>query len=370
MKHIMATKKDTMGRMRPIKSDDGTWRRRAVSVHSKILRTQPARIIVAPSYSHRTITRMLHDDGKTDRPDTSPAAQPVVAAIFCALFMLAPAKPPARAATAETHSRIDTIAAQAERSPMLSVTEGFFFMGTTRTGHESFSLTQQYDDTEQPQRRIWLAPYEIDRDEVSLSEFLRWLALQHHPVPVELRTVIEHVMTMHALPSDTLARWPALYVTWTEASDFCQAQGKRLPTEAEWEKAARGERGNLFPWGPQPPTPALAMFGQSHVHEIPIVASVRSGNEGRSPYGLHHMAGNAAEWVADWFGIDYYMTMPERDPRGPKNGRYKVIRGGSWKSLPALLRSATRSGAPPDQRAATIGFRCARSVAPSTIPTP
>lgn len=289
------------------------------------------------------------------------AVWPVIAAALSALLMLGSALSPALAATTEIRSRIDAIAAQAEGSPMMPVAEGLFFMGTTRTGHESFSLTLQYDDTEQPQRRIRLDRYEIDRDEVSLSEFLRWLAQQHRPIPVEIHKLIEHVMTVHALPPDTLARWPALYVTWAEASDFCRAQEKRLPTEAEWEKAARGAEGRLFPWGQQPPTPALAMFGQYHVHEIPIVASVRSGEEGRSPYGLHHMAGNAAEWVADWFGIDYYMTMPDRDPHGPATGRYKVIRGGSWKSTPALLRSATRSGAPPDQRAATIGFRCARS---------
>jgi len=253
---------------------------------------------------------------------------------------------------------------------MISVPEGFFLMGTARTGHESFSLTLQYDDTEQPQRRIWLDRYDIDRDEVSLSEFLQWLAQRRRPVPDEIHKLIEHVMTVHALTPDTLSRWPALYVTWTEASDFCRAQGKRLPTEGEWEKAARGEEARLFPWGQQPPTPALAMFGQYHVHEIPIVASVRSGEEGRSPYGLRHMAGNAAEWVADWFGIDYYMTMPDRNPPGLPTGRYKVVRGGSWKSMPALLRTATRSGAPPEQRAATIGFRCARSADAPPTPTP
>ena len=103
------------------------------------------------------------------------------------------------------------------------------------------------------------------------------------------------------------------------------------------------------------------MFGQYHAHEIPIVASVDSGKEGRSPYGLHHMAGNAAEWVEDWLGIDYYATMPDRNPHGPASGRYKVVRGGSWKSAATLLRTATRGGASPNQRAATIGFRCARS---------
>ena len=87
-----------------------------------------------------------------------------------------------------------------------------------------------------------------------------------------------------------------------------------------------------------------------------------SGGEGRSPYGLHHMAGNAAEWIQDWLGLDYYAIMPERNPAGPSTGRYKVVRGGSWKSKPAMLRAATRGGAFPDQRESTIGFRCARSV--------
>jgi formylglycine-generating enzyme required for sulfatase activity len=268
----------------------------------------------------------------------------------------------ATATTNEMHSLVEHIASLANNAPMHTVAEGLFIMGTARTGHEPFSFDLQYDDTEQPQRRVWLNQYEIDRDEVSLGEYLLWLQQQQRHLPEELRKLIDHLTTIHAIPPETLARWPALYVTWSEASDFCRTSEKRLPTEAEWEKAARGNSGNLFPWGQRPPTSALAMFGQYHVHEIPIVAPVDSGEEGRSPYGLHHMAGNAAEWVEDWFGIDYYAIMPDRNPHGPANGRYKVVRGGSWKSAPALLRTATRGGASPDQRAATIGFRCARSV--------
>ena len=261
----------------------------------------------------------------------------------------------------EERSHVEQIAALARSSPMLAVPEGIFLMGTARTSDDSFSLATQYDDTEQPQRRVLLDRFEIDRDEVSLGEYLSWLQRQQRPLPDDVRKLIEHMTAVHAVPPETLARWPALYVTWAEASAFCRAEGKRLPTEAEWEKAARGERGNLFPWGQQPPSPELAKFGQYHVHEIPIVASVERGEEGRSPYGLQHMAGNAAEWVNDWFGIDYYATMPDRNPSGPATGRYKVVRGGSWKSEPALLRTATRGGASPDRRAATIGFRCARS---------
>ncbi len=307
--------------------------------------------------------RNLH---KTD-DSCGPLASRCLLSIAIALF-IGPAT--VFATITKTPLQLDAIAARASHAPMRAVAEGSFLMGTTRTGHELFSLALQYDDTEQPQRRIWLDRYEIDRDEVSLGEYVAWLSQEQRQIPNELRAMIEHVTNVHALPAETLAQWPALYVTWVEASDFCSAQGKRLPTEAEWEKAARGDQGNLFPWGPQPPTAALARFGHSHVHDIPVVAPVKTGEEGRSPYGLHHMAGNAAEWVADWFGIDYYMTMPEHNPTGPATGRYKVVRGGSWKSTPALLRSATRSGASPDQRTATIGFRCARSVTSSTLPTP
>jgi formylglycine-generating enzyme required for sulfatase activity len=268
---------------------------------------------------------------------------------------------PVTAASPPESSPVEQIAALARSSPMVGVAEGPFLMGTARPSDGSYSMATQYDDTEQPQRRVVLGRFEIDRDEVSLGEYLSWLQGQRRSIPDDVRKLIEHMTVVHAVRPETLARWPALYVTWAEASAFCLAQEKRLPTEAEWEKAARGEQGNLFPWGQQPPTPELAKFGQYHVHEIPIVAFVERGEVGRSPYGLHHMAGNAAEWVNDWFGIDYYATMPARDPHGPATGRYKVVRGGSWKSEPVLLRTATRGGASPDRRAATIGFRCARS---------
>ncbi|MBX3235553.1 MAG: SUMF1/EgtB/PvdO family nonheme iron enzyme [Nitrospiraceae bacterium] len=262
----------------------------------------------------------------------------------------------------EPRQRLQAIAALAAESPMVRVDEGPFLMGTPRTIESTFGLELQYDDTEQPQRRVQIDAFEIDRDEVNLGSFLAWLYKTDRTPSELLVKLIDHVAAVHSVSPAVLTRWPALYVTWSEARDYCLSQKKRLPREAEWEKAARGADGKLFPWGSHAPTAELAMFGQYHVHEIPIVAAVDNGLAGQSPYGVRHMAGNAAEWVADWFGIDYYVTMPDRNPPGPTTGRYKVVRGGSWKSTPALLRTSTRSGAAPDQRAATIGFRCARSV--------
>jgi iron(II)-dependent oxidoreductase len=255
---------------------------------------------------------------------------------------------------------LDAIAQLARSSPMVAVREGWFLMGTNLQQGDRSAIAMQFDDTEQPQRRIWLDTFEIDRDEASLSEYLAFLTGQHQSASEELQRLIWHMITVHFLPDYVLARWPALYVTWAEAVEFCRTRGKRLPTEAEWEKAARGSDGNLFPWGNTKPVPGLAMFGQHHVHEIPLVAATDSGEEGQSPYGARHMAGNIAEWVQDWFGTDYYSTMPERNPPGPMSGRYKSLRGGSWKSNPTMLRAATRNGAVPNQRAATIGFRCAK----------
>lgn len=261
----------------------------------------------------------------------------------------------------ELDGHLQGIAKLAQASPGINIPEGWFLMGTVRKDDDPFGLETQYDDTEFPQRRIWLNAYSIDRDEVSMAEYLAFLNIQALPVPDKLRNLIWHLVDVHFLPDYVMARWPAMFVDWKEANQFCQLQAKRLPSEAEWEKAARGTKGNLFPWGSQVPDSDLAVSGLYHVHQIPLVAAVESFEEGRSPYGLSHMAGNVREWVNDWFGPDYYPRMAERNPQGPNEGRYKSVRGGSWRSRQQLLRTATRNGAVPSKRSPNIGFRCAKS---------
>ncbi len=254
----------------------------------------------------------------------------------------------------------------ARLSPMIPIPAGPFLLGSQRVDNDPYGGWTQFDDTELPQHRVWLDTFEMDRDEVSLGEYLAFLQNRELHPSDELQKLLWHVISIHFVSDQTLTRWPALYVTWAEANDLCAAKGGRLPTEAEWEKAARGPDGSPYPWGEAIPNSSLAMFGQHHVHEIPILAAVDSYEEGTSPYGLHHMAGNVAEWVRDWFGFDYYAYMPERNPPGPTIGRYKSVRGGSWKSKRIMLRTATRGGALPAQRVATIGFRCARSSSSGT----
>ena len=258
----------------------------------------------------------------------------------------------------ETH--LHNIAAYAQPSPIIVVPAGWFLMGTHRRDADAFNVDTQYDDTEFPQRRIWLDGFDIDQYEVTLGEFLAFLYQDGRIVSKELQELIWHLIDVHFIPDQVLAPWPALYVTWEEANAFCRAQDKHLPTEAQWEKTARGLDAQVFPWGRKEPSDSLVVFGAYHVHQIPLVAAVDSYPEGQSPFKAYHMAGNVAEWVQDWFGSDYYPTMPERNPKGPKRGRYKSVRGGSWKSKPVMLRTATRGGAFPTQREATIGFRCAK----------
>ncbi len=261
----------------------------------------------------------------------------------------------------ELASHVEQIGRLAQSSPTIAIPAGPFLLGSKRVDNDPYGSRTQFDDTELPQHRVWLDAYEMDRDEVSLGEYLSFLKKQKRSPSNELQKLLWHLIDVHAVSDKMLTRLPALYATWAEANELCAAKGGRLPTEAEWEKAARGPEGIPYPWGDANPNSSLAMFGQHHVHEIPILAAVDSHEEGQSPYGLRHMAGNVAEWVQDWFGFDYYAYMPERNPPGPTTGRYKSVRGGSWKSKRIMLRTATRGGALPDQRAATIGFRCARS---------
>jgi len=292
-----------------------------------------------------------------------PSFRPAFLAVFLVLCAL-PATAAKPAPSAELARHLAAIAALASPSPTIVIPAGQFLLGSKRIDDDPYGLWTQFDDTELPQQRVWLDAYAMDRDEVSLGEYLLFLQHRKQTPSEELQKLIWHVITVHSISDHTLSRWPALYVSWYEARDLCSSKGKRLPTEAEWEKSARGEDGNLFPWGSQAPDNRLAMFGQHHVHEIPILAPVDSLEDGRSPYGIHHSAGNVAEWVQDWFGFDYYAYMPERNPPGPVSGRYKSVRGGSWKSKAIMLRTATRGGAPPDNRSPTIGFRCAATVSP------
>jgi len=224
--------------------------------------------------------------------------------------------------------------APAVRADMVAVPAGPFVMGH----HHG-----QVD--EKPPRRIRLAAFAIDRTEASGAAWKRCVkAGACTPARGAVRD-----------------RYPVTGVTWSQARDFCRWLGKRLPTEAQWEKAARGPDGRRFPWGDamKPGMAACARkcgdgAGKLHPVDGPL------GARGASPYGALHMAGNVEEWVADWYDEGYTRTAPAVDPPGPATRTYRVVRGGEYSQELEVMRASNRWWAPPDQSSAKRGFRCAR----------
>jgi formylglycine-generating enzyme required for sulfatase activity len=157
------------------------------------------------------------------------------------------------------------------------------------------------------------------------------------------------------------ARHPVVCVTYQQAQDFCRWAGKRLCTEAEWERAARGTDGRRFPWGDQAADCDLAVMDDGGAGCGTLGAfAVGSKSGGRSPCGAQDMAGNVLEWTADWFGVDYYQQSPAENPPGPAGGTARVMRGGSFNSTSLTMRTSYRAQAGPANGYNNLGIRCCK----------
>lgn len=228
---------------------------------------------------------------------------------------------------------------------------GTFWMGAQSKKPKGRNYDPEAEDRESPVHRVTLSPFEIGRFPVTVAEYAEFVEEAGYEAPRGWDAQIEHRSR------------PVVDVRWHDAAAYCQwlsgEMGRivRLPSEAEWEFAARGVDGRRFPWGREEPDERRANFGNQMRHASPVGLYPA----GTTPHsGLVDMAGNVVEWTGDWFGE--YRRDPVTDPRGPVEGNERVLRGGSWNFYPRSLRVSFRVRFPPDVRYSYIGFRCVREV--------
>jgi iron(II)-dependent oxidoreductase len=191
-----------------------------------------------------------------------------------------------------------------------------------------------------------LGPFLVDRHEVTLWQFARFCRETGRAMPEQ--------------PRGSNDRHPVVNVAWAEAREYAAWAGKCLPTEAQWEKAARGTDAREFPWGNEPPDEDRARFRDPADEGTSAVGTYPSG---RSPYGVLDLLGNAWEWCADWYAADAFARGGDRDPIGPVEGTSRVLRGGAWDDRQAGLRITRRRRSRPESRYTFVGFRCVKDLA-------
>ena len=238
---------------------------------------------------------------------------------------------------------------------MVFVSSGFFIMGSNDHGED-----------EAPEHKTYLDSYYIDRYEVSANDFSLFLNEVNNGNGYYLDNQYGTLFYNGKYQSRKgFENHPINNVKWKGAYEYCRWKGKHLPTEAQWEKAARGKDGGIYPWGNKPPAHNLARYRQVWTKEIKhhVMVPVNLFSEGTSPYGAHHMAGNVKEWVDDWFDREYYDEPKNHiNPKGQIGGEYKVLRGGSWRDLTGFIYSSYRNNAYPYSRLDDYGFRCAKNI--------
>ena len=260
-------------------------------------------------------------------------------------------------AASKFQEAIDKLAKSAPAG-MVPVPAGEFRMGSTEEDiAAAMQLCPQCPEEsftrETPPHVVLLDAFFIDRLEVTTTEYAEFLKTTKRQVPDHWD---EGSQAKHA-------QKPVIGVTWDDAVEYCKAKGKRLPTEAEWEKAARGIDGRRYPWGNDRANLSWANFDKCCVWAgYGLLTVVGSLEEGASPYGAQDMAGNAREWVQDWYDERYYASSPKRNPAGPDKGTEKVVRGGGWVSLANGVRTTAREKRDPAVRSTSVGIRCAKSL--------
>ncbi len=214
---------------------------------------------------------------------------------------------------------------------------GEFLMGSDLEGDHS------------PAHKVYLDSFSMDKYEVTNAQYLRFCEATGHRLPAFWS--LDNFRCGADYPNH-----PVVGVSWNDAVEYAKWAGKKLPTEAQWEYAARGGLVGMNYASGDTLDPSDGNYTESG-NGGPVAV----GSYPANGYGLHDMQGNVVEWVWDYYGADYYSSSPSADPRGPDSGRFRVIRGGGWHSGPYCNRVYFRNALPPNWVDFNVGFRCAKS---------
>jgi serine/threonine-protein kinase len=232
---------------------------------------------------------------------------------------------------------------------MVLVAAGEFQMGGVKG-----DLNAEPD--EKPSRSVDLGAFYIDKFEITNALYRVCVDVGSCKPPVQNDSYTRR--KYYGNPD--FDQYPVVYVDWNRANAYCEWRGSRLPTEAEWEKAARGTDARIFPWEGKDTACQTVNYREC----FNGTTKVGSLENGRSPYGAYDMAGNVWEWVQDWYSESYYQNSLPIDPFGPDSGQAKVLRGGSWSSGEDDIRTSQRRRYPPRISNFDLGFRCAQDAIP------
>jgi eukaryotic-like serine/threonine-protein kinase len=225
---------------------------------------------------------------------------------------------------------------QKDGMTQIYIPAGEFIMGSANT-----------QGGDNPQHRVYLDSFWMDKFDVTNAMYAKCLDAGICSPPARYDTFFGVW---------AYRDYPVVWVNWYQADTYCQWAGRALPTEAQWEKAARGTDGRRYPWGNQAPDPHLANFNLSLIGEpVPVYRYPL----GASPYGVLNMAGNVREWIADWFNQDYYRISPYANPKGPASGTQRILRAGSYAEDEKQISVFTRFKHLPDSAGLSRSFRCA-----------